>query len=93
MNDDVSELKVIAVYNKNYKRVEGTWVSPTVGLAIRDNSEFLARVNKHFLDDLTLLEIGSFFGSRFVSLDVPLEHSWDEYKAPEKVLDNQVKTE
>lgn len=84
------KLKLCAVYNKVYGRVEGAYTAPSVGLMIRDNSQFLARVSPHFLEDLELREIGEFSddGLSFTALDVPVVHSWEEYKQPEvKVTD------
>lgn len=77
-------LKVFAIHNKPYDRIEGCWVSPSAGLAIRDNSQFLARVSPHFTEDLELLEIGSFSDdSDWKPISTPILHSWEEYKKPE----------
>lgn len=79
------KLKLFSVYNKPYCRVEGCWVAPSAGLAIRDNSQFLNRVSPHFQEDLVLYEIGEFSddGLSFSALGSPVSHSWDEYKHPE----------
>lgn len=79
------KLKVCAVYNKQYGRVEGVYTSPSVGMMIRDNAPFLAKVSPHFETDLVLREIGEFSddGLTFFPLVDVVEHSWDEYKAPE----------
>lgn len=79
------QLKLFAVRDKNYERIEGAFCSPSAGLAIRDNANFLARVSPHFRDDMELLEIGTFSedGKSFSPLEVPEIHSWDEWKQPE----------
>lgn len=85
------KLKLCSVYNKNYGRIEGTYVSPSIGLMIRDNSPFLAKVSPHFLEDLELREIGEFSddGLTFVPLKEQIVHSWDEYKAPEVPVEHK----
>lgn len=79
------KLKLCSVYNLKYKRVEGCYVAPTVGMMIRDNSPFLAKVSPHFIEDLALYEIGEFSddGMTFCPLPEPVLHSWEEYKNPE----------
>ena len=79
------KLKAFAVRNVPYERIEGVLVSPSAGLAIRDNSQFLARVSPNFKDDLKLLEIGEFSddGTVFNALTEMKYHSWDEWKHPE----------
>lgn len=79
------KLKVCSVYNKQYGRVEGVYVSPSIGMMIRDNSPFLANVSPHFIDDLELREIGEFSddGLDFLPCNEQIVHSWDEYKSPE----------
>lgn len=81
------KLVACSVYNKAYERVEGVYVAPSVGLMIRDNSKFLARVSPNFIEDLELREIGSFSddGTIFNALPEPVIHSWDEYKNPEVI--------
>ena len=79
------KLKAFAVRNEPYERIEGIFVAPTAGLAIRDNSVFLAKVSPHFQKDLKLYEIGEFNddGTNFKPLPEMLFHSWDEWKEPE----------
>ena len=79
------KLKAFAVRNVPYERIEGIFVSPSAGLAIRDNSQFLARVSPNFKDDLKLYEIGEFSddGTVFNALTEMKYHSWDEWKHPE----------
>lgn len=84
----MSNLVCCAVHNKAYDRIEGCYVSPTVGLMIRDNAPFLAKVSPHFEEDLELVEIGSFEGSTFYSCE-PIVHSWNEYKHPEKEIEHK----
>lgn len=78
------KLKLCSVYNKVYGRVEGCYTAPSVGVMIRDNSQFLARVSPHFEEDLELREIGEFSddGLVFTPCEIVV-HSWDEYKKPE----------
>lgn len=79
------KLKLFGIYNKNYERLEGTWISPTAGLAIRDNSQVLVRISPHFEEDLDLLEFGEFGedGRSFKAVSVPIVHAWSEWKNPE----------
>lgn len=79
------KLKAFAVRNVPYERVEGIFVAPSAGLAIRDNSQFLARVSPNFKEDLKLYEIGEFNddGTVFIAHTEMKFHSWDEWKHPE----------
>lgn len=87
------KLKLFGIYNKNYERLEGTWISPTAGLAIRDNSQVLSRLSPHFQEDLDLVEYGEFSddGRTFVASASPIKHDWNEWKNPEVDISDKTK--
>lgn len=78
------KLVVCALYDKTRERLFTTLSDSSVGKLIRDNARSVQQVFPHFLEDIELLEIGT-FDEETKAFDAikPVVHSWDEYKHPE----------
>lgn len=81
------QLHLFVIYNKVYNHLDSVLVEPSAGVAIRNNSPYLQKMNPHFLEDTVLYDYGFFEESdglpRFVPIPDPVAHDWSEYKHPE----------